>query len=50
MPAVMEGVKQYLDLPENIRPLTIIPVGYPLEEPKQPDNRYNPDKVHWEKW
>ena len=33
-----------------MRPLTIIPVGYPLEEPKQPDNRYNPDKVHWEKW
>ena len=50
MPAVMEGVKQYLDLPENIRPLTIIPVGCPLEEPKQPDNRYNTDKVHWEQW
>ena len=50
MPAVIEGLKKYLNLPENIRPLTIIPVGYPAETPKQPDNRYNPDKVHWGKW
>lgn len=50
MPTVMNALKKHLNLPENIRPLTIIPVGYPLEEPKQPDNRYNPDKVHWEKW
>ncbi len=50
MPLVIEGVRKYLDLPENIRPLAIIPVGYPAETPKQPDNRYNPTKVHWEKW
>lgn len=50
MPLVIDGVRKYLALPENIRPLAIIPVGYPAESPKQPENRYNPTKVHWEKW
>lgn len=50
MPAIIESVKKYLDLPDNIRPLAIVPIGYPAETPKQPDNRYDSSKVHWEKW
>lgn len=50
MPLIIEGVQKYLNLPEHIRPLAIIPVGYPAEMPKQPDDRYVPNKVHWEKW
>lgn len=50
MPLIVEGVRQYLNLPDYIRPLAIVPIGYPAENPKQPDNRYNEHKVHWEKW
>lgn len=50
MPQIIEGVQKYLNLPENIRPLAIIPIGYPAETPKQPEDRYNPAKVHWGKW
>lgn len=50
MPSVVEGVREYLGLPEHIRPLAIVPIGYPLETPKQPEDRYNQKKVHWEKW
>ena len=38
------------NLPENIRPFAIVPLGYPAETPKQPDDRYHPEKIHWGKW
>jgi nitroreductase len=50
MPMVIEGVKRYLNLPENIRPVAIVPIGYPLETPKQPPERLIPEKIHWEVW
>lgn len=50
MPSVTKAVSEYLNLPEHIRPVAIIPIGYPAETPKQPQDRYNPEKVHWEKW
>ena len=45
----VEAVKQLFNLPENIVPLNIIPMGYPFanEEPKQ---KYNADKVHTNNW
>lgn len=50
MPKIIEAVQKYLDLPLNMRPVAIIPIGYKAENPKQPVDRYNPQKVHWEKW
>lgn len=50
MPKVIEAVQKYLDLPQNMRPVAIIPIGYPAESPKQPTDRYKPEKVHWDKW
>ena len=47
---VVDDLKEYLHLPENIRPFAIITMGYPAETPKQPEGRYNPDKIHWGKW
>ena len=29
-------VSEILDLPKNLRPIVIVPVGYPAEEPKTP--------------
>lgn len=50
MPKVIEGLQEMFTLPDNIRPLAIVVMGYPLEEPKQPAERYVPAKVHWDKW
>ena len=50
MQRVVDDLKEYLHLPENIRPFAIITMGYPAETPKQPEGIYNPDKIHWGKW
>ena len=42
-------VSQALNLPENIVPLCIIPVGVPAEDP-EPKDKWNPRNIHWEKW
>jgi len=42
-------VKKILNLPENIVPLNVIPIGYPTGE-DQPKDKYVPEKVHWNKW
>lgn len=45
----IDGIKSLFNLPDNIIPLNIIPIGYPLtnEEPKQ---KYNPKKIHNNNW
>ena len=51
MPVIIENLQEKLHIPANMRPVAIIPMGVPAEEPKQPAaSRYNPQKVHWEKW
>lgn len=44
-----EGIRKLLNLPEHIIPLNIIPLGYPVEKRAYQD-RFNPAKVHYEKW
>ena len=34
-----EELKEVLELPENIKPLAVIPIGYPAEDPKKPERR-----------
>jgi len=43
------GIRKLLNLPEHIMPLNIIPLGYPVEKRAYQD-RFNPAKVHYEKW
>ena len=50
MPKVISGLQEMFALPDYIRPLAIVILGYPKTEPKQPDNRFKPEKIHWEKW
>lgn len=45
----VSGVKEILNLPENILPLSIVPIGYSAEERKSAD-RYNESSIHYEQW
>ncbi len=45
----MNPVIEILSLPDNIRPLNVIPIGLPTGEDK-PKNKWKPENVHWEKW
>jgi nitroreductase len=38
-----------LGLPENVKPLCIIPVGFPAEDPA-PKDKWKPEFIHWEQW
>lgn len=50
MQRVVDALSEHLNLPANIRPFAIVPLGYPMEAPKQPDDRYDEGKIHWGKW
>jgi nitroreductase len=45
----VENAKKLFDIPKNVIPLCIIPIGYPAEE-KNPENRFKKERVHSEKW
>lgn len=45
----MEVVKQHTALPDEIQSLCVIPVGYPAM-PHSPKDKWNPAKVHTDKW
>lgn len=45
----ISAVRNILNLPENIIPLNVIPIGYPAGDDK-PKDKYDPEKIHWNKW
>jgi nitroreductase len=45
----MESIHALFGLPQNIRPFSIVSLGYPAEEMKMPI-RFNSDRIHFEKW
>lgn len=45
----MEYLKELFSLPENIRPYAVIALGYKQYE-KPFEDRYDPAKIHWEKF
>jgi len=42
-------VRKVLNIPDNIIPLNLIPVGYPTGE-DQPKVKYKKENIKWEKW
>jgi nitroreductase len=48
-PERVAGVGRALDIPAHIVPLNIVAVGYP-EKPGRPKDKWNPAKVHYEKF
>jgi nitroreductase len=45
----MEYVRNLFDLPENIKPFSIVSIGYPAEDREFTD-RYDEKRVHFEKY
>jgi len=45
----VERIREYLDLPDNVCPLAIVPVGYPAENP-EPKQKWDPEKIHYDRW
>ena len=45
----VEGFRRLLGLPKNVIPHSLIPLGYPDEQPPQ-EERYRANRVHHEGW
>ncbi len=45
----MDVVRKALDIPADIIPLNVIPVGHPTGT-DQPKNKFKAENIHWEKW
>ena len=45
----MEAVRQVTGAPETIQPFGLVACGYP-DKPVVPANRYDPSRIHYEKW
>jgi nitroreductase len=45
----MGFVRKTLNIPDNVIPLNVIPIGYPTGADK-PKEKFNPENIHWEKW
>lgn len=47
---VVENIRRLFELAENIRPFALISIGYPDGQKNQFVDRYQADRVHYEKW
>lgn len=45
----INGLRKLLEIPPDIVPFSLIPIGHPAEE-KPPGNRYKESRVHYDKW
>ena len=46
----MDFIRKFFDLPENILPFSVVPIGYPDQDNTNFIDRFNKDKVHYEGW
>jgi nitroreductase len=45
----MRGMCELLDLPREVTPLSLIALGWP-DEKKEPADRFDPKKIHYNGW
>ena len=45
----LNPVCEALGLPENVKPLCVVPVGYPGGD-DQPKDKWKPENIHYDKW
>lgn len=43
------GMQSLLEMPKDIRPVALVAIGYPASVP-EPVDRFNPERVHRNKW
>ena len=48
-PEVVDEVKKVFNLPEEIIPLSIVPLGFPIRT-KESARRYNPSRIRYNSW
>lgn len=46
----VKGMQHLLGLPENIIPVSLIPIGYPMDADGTAPRRFNGSKVHYNHW
>jgi len=45
----VDKLKELLNIPQNVIPLGIMSLGYPAET-KEPSDRFNPQRIHRDRW
>jgi nitroreductase len=45
----VQGLRRLLAVPDDVTPFAVVPVGHPAER-KPPADRYQPERVHRERW
>lgn len=45
-----EKFTDYFSLPQNVKPFSLITIGYPDEEEKPKPDRFDKEKIHYETW
>lgn len=43
------GIRKLLGIPEHVTPFSLISIGHPAEQ-KPPSDRYDPSRVHHDRW
>lgn len=43
------GMQELLELPKDIRPVSLVAVGHPAVQP-EPVNRFKPERIHHNRW
>ena len=48
--ALVKNVQKILEIPENVIPLNVIPIGVPVDKNKPPKDKFKENNIHWGKW
>ncbi len=48
-PQRLEGMRRLLSLPDEIIPFSLVVTGHAAES-RPPANRYDPSRIHWNRW
>jgi nitroreductase len=46
---IIGDLRNLLNLPEDIIPISLVAIGHPKES-KGRDDRFNPEKIHYNRW